>query len=195
MAYDSATDTALAGQAYQRALVTSQQNRTRLNSQFGLNADGSLDTSAAGELGSIYQGNLASENATHNAELSDASRGFGSSIGGVGGLAGKATAAARANALNTQAENFANANSQLGANSQEQATEGQDYQNALGIVGSKSAFDLAQTLAANPVLGPDATAAGTPAAPTPVAGLTGTAKFAQMYAANPTKYATVKGKF
>lgn len=160
MAYDSASDTALASQAYQRAVAISKQNRSRLNQSFGLNADGSMDNSAAGQLGSIYQGNLASVNTEHNAELADKSKGFG-----TGGLGGKATAAADQAAQQRQALGFQDAATQLGANTQEQDQAAQDYQGQLGIIGSKSAFDLAQTLAANPVLGTPATNPINPAQP------------------------------
>lgn len=163
MTYDSATDIALAGQAYKRALAISQQNRDRLNQSFGLNADGSMDNSAAGQLGSIYQGNLGSVNDEHSAELSDARKGFGASAGGLGG---KATAAAERMGLQRQALNFQGANQQLGANTQEQQLEGQDYEDAKSTIGSKSAFDLAQTLVANPVYGaPAATPFSNPAGP------------------------------
>lgn len=149
MAYDSATDTALAGQAYKRALAIAQQNRTNLQTSFGLNSDGSMDNSAAGQLGSIYQGNLASTQDEHNAELADARKGFGA---GAGGLGGKATASAHQIALQRQALGFQNANQQLGQNTQEQLLAGQDYENAKSNIGTQSAFDTAQTLAANPVL-------------------------------------------
>lgn len=155
MAYDSATDTALAGQAYKRALAVAQQNRDRLNSSFGLNADGSLDNSAAGQLGSIYQDNLGSVMDDHTAELSDARRGFGA---GTGGLGGKATAAADRTAQQRQAVNLRGAAQQLGANTQDTEFAKQDYENAKSTIGSKSTYDLAQTLAANPIYG---------AAPTP----------------------------
>lgn len=150
MAYDSATDTALAGQAYQRALATASQQRSQLNANYGLNADGSMDLSSAGELGSIYQGNLGSVNQEHNAEMADRSRGFGSGPG----LGHKATSAAQGNAQNVQAANFRNANQALANNQQASDFAGQDYQSSLGNIASKSAFDLAQTLAANPIVAP-----------------------------------------
>lgn len=161
MAYDSATDTALAGQAYQRALAIAAQKRSRLDSQFGLNADGSMDNTAAGQLGSIYQGNLQSVNDEHSAELADRRRGFG----GTGGLAGKATAAADRVAQQRQAYGLQDAAQQLGGVTQDEQFAGQDYQDNLSNIGKRSTFDLAQTLAANPVLGPAPTSPVAPINP------------------------------
>lgn len=149
MAYDSATDTALAAQAYQRALATAAQRRSQLNTQFGLNADGSQDNSAAGQLGSIYQGNLASAMQDHQAETADRRRGFG----GLGGLAGKATAAADQSAQQRQALGLRDAATQLGGVTQDDQAAGQQYEYDKADIGSKSTFDLAQTLAANPIYG------------------------------------------
>lgn len=146
--YDSATDTALAGQAYQRAVNISNQNRARLNQQFGLNADGSMDTTAAGQLGSIYQDNLSSVTNEHQAETADRRRGFAG-----GGLGGKAQAAAHSSSLTRQALDFQGASAQLGQNTQERQQADYDWQNDQGTIASKSAFDLANTLADNPVYG------------------------------------------
>lgn len=163
MAYDSASDTALAGQAYKRALAISQQNRDRLNQSFGLNSNGSLDNTEAGHLGSIYQGNLGSVQDEEGAILGDARKGFGANAGGLGA---RARTSAHQIALQRQALNFQGANQQLGANTQEQQLEGQDYEDAKSTIGSKSAFDLAQTLVANPVYGaPAATPFSNPAGP------------------------------
>lgn len=145
MAYDSATDTALANQAYERALATAAQQRSRLDVQFGLNADGSMDTSAAGQLGSIYQNNLNSVNQEHQAEVADHRRGF------TGGLGHKATAAADRGAQTTQALGLRDATDQLGQVAQDEQAAGQQHTNDLGNIGLKSAYDLAQTLAANPI--------------------------------------------
>lgn len=146
MAYDSATATQMAGDAYKRAVASAQQQRASLEQGYGLNDDGSLDGSAAGRLGSLYQGNLASVNKFAGSRLSDRRRGFGST-----GLGAKESTAANQDAQDTQAVNFRNANAALGANTQAQQQAGQDYQDQLGTIGSQSAWDLAQTLAANPV--------------------------------------------
>jgi hypothetical protein len=152
MAYDSATDTGLASQAYQRALAAAAQRRTQLDTQFGLNADGTMNTSAAGQLGSIYQGNLGSVMQEHQAEVADRRRGFK----GTGGLAGKATAAADRSAQATQALGLRDATSQLsGVTADEQAATQQNVDD-LATIRSKSAFDLAQTLADNPIQAPEA---------------------------------------
>lgn len=169
MSYDSASDTALAAQAYQRALAIAQQNRTRLNTQFGLRGDagheGEMDNTAAGQLGSIYQGNLQSVEAEEGAVASDRRRGFTG-----GGLGAKAQASAHRIALNRQAGMFSDATSNLGANTQEQELAGQDYEAQKANIGNRSAFDLAQTLASNPVLGspPLPAAAATAPANNPV---------------------------
>lgn len=190
MAYDSATATAMAGQAYQRALATAQQKRDSLNAGFGLNADGSMDNTAAGQLGSIYQGNLASVNADQQAELADQRRGFGA---GVGGLGGKAHAAAYQFGLNKQAANFANANRQLGGVTQEEQAAGQQYQSDLSNIGTSSAFDLAQTLAANPVYGQAPTSPTAPAYAQP--GSSSGLAYKQLFKSNPKRFQTIKGKF
>lgn len=147
MTYDSATDTALAGQAYQRALATAAQRRSQLQSQYGVNADGSLDSSDAGRLGSVYQTGLSGEQAQESATLADRRRGFGSTAG----LGGKLTARARSGALDGQARVLQGATSDLGGVSQQEQFAGQDYQNDLSSIASKSAYDLAQTLASNPI--------------------------------------------
>lgn len=197
MAYDSATDTALAGQALQRALATAAQKRDSLNRQFGLNADGSLDNTPAGNLGTIYQTGLAGEHNEETAATADRSRGFA----GTGGLAGKAQAQARRGALDSQAQALQGADLQLaGVNQDEQGAQ-QQYQGDLGTIGSKSAFDLAQTLAANPVSASPAATAFTPTTGSGYGGVAGSISPAlalaqrKALAANPRAAQAAKNSF
>ena len=193
MAYDSATAVVEAGNAFKRAQAIAAQKRTALLSGYGLNADGSMDNTAAGQLGSLYQGNLQSVNLEHQAEMADRRRGFK----GTGGLAGKATAAADQAAQTNQAVNFRNANADLGANTQEGLLAEQDYRDQVGadgtggIIGRNAAWDLAQTLAANPVQAP----APGPAPQLPTSVQPGSAipalNYAQLYKSNPKKYRTI----
>jgi hypothetical protein len=118
-----------------------------LSRQYGLNADGSMDTSAAGQLGSIYQDNLSSVMNEHQAEVADRRRGFS----GTGGLAGKATALANQLAQQRQAVNLRDATTQLGGVTQDEQAARQQNLDDLGNITSQGNFDLAQTLAANPV--------------------------------------------
>lgn len=158
MAYDSATDTALAGQAYKRALAIAQQKRDQLNRGYGLNADGSLDNTDAGHLGSIYQTGLAGEQGYEAAAAADRRRGFA----GSGGLAGRGRVRARQGAIDSQASALQGAATALGGVGQEEQLAGQDYQANIGTIASKSAYDLAQTLAAQPLAVTQASPFNTP---------------------------------
>lgn len=158
MAYDSATDTALAGQAWQKALLAADQRRTALNTGYGLNADGSLDNTDVGHLGSIYQTGLAGEQNYEAATANDRRRGFA----GSGGLAGRGRSRARQGALTSQALALREANTQLGLNTQEHDAANQQYEDDKRSIGSRSSWDLAQTLAANPISNPVAPGVANP---------------------------------
>jgi hypothetical protein len=160
-----------------------------------------MDSSAAGQLGSIYQGNLSSVQGEQQAETADRRRGFGV----TGGLGGKATAAARRIAMNRQAGMLKDATGQLGQNTQEQQLAGQDYQDQLGVIGKKSAYDLAQTLIADPIYGnaspspspisnPGAPVGASPSMVQPGAAIPAL-NYKQLYKSNPSKYGTIRGKF
>lgn len=147
MAYDSASATEQAGQAWKRAKLAAQQRRTALNVGYGLNSDGSMDNSDVGHLGSIYQGNLDSVMGMEGAELQDRRRGFG----GSGGLAGKHQAAADNVGQQRQAVNLRDANTQLGQNTQEGLAADQQYEDDKTNIDKAARWDAAQTIVDNPI--------------------------------------------
>lgn len=144
--YDSATPTALALRAYERANLAAQARRARLQQGYGLNSNNTnLDPS-----GSIYQGNLESVNQEHEAEVADRARGFAR----TGGLAGKRTAAADQQALLRQAGMLNEAQGNIADTYQnEQDNKGQ-YEDALTQIRANSANATAQALLDNPVVVP-----------------------------------------
>jgi hypothetical protein len=148
MAYDSAGETAKAGQAWQSALNSIAQRRAALNTGFGLNADGSMNNTEAGHLGSIYQGNLGSVQNDLQAQKMDRRRGFSNTRSGMGH---QAQGAAEDAGSNLQARMFADANAQLGANTQEKNAADQQYENDKTNIQHNAAWDLANTVVDNPV--------------------------------------------
>lgn len=195
MAYDSASATEQAGQAWKRAKLAAQQRRTALNVGYGLNSDGSMDNSEAGHLGSIYQGNLDSVMNMEGAELADRRRGFG----GSGGLAGKHQAAATLAGSQRQAVNLRDANTQLGFNTQEGLAADQQYEDDKTNIDRSARWDAAQTIVDNPISVDQGGLTQTQFAPIKAApgGVTGGSlvNYAKLYKSNPKKFQTIKGKF
>lgn len=146
MAYDSASETAKAGQAWAAAKLRASQKRTALNTGYGLNSDGSMDNSDLGHLGSLYQGNLGSVMDMQAAETSDRRRGFGGS-----GLGSKGGSAARETGLQRQAINMRDATTQLGYNTQEADAADQQYENDKTNIHNASVWDAAQNIIDNPI--------------------------------------------
>lgn len=145
MAYDSATPTALALRAYERANLTAQARRARLNQGYGLTDSGDLD--ANNRAGSIYQGNLDSVNQAENAETADRARGFG----GTGGLAGKHSTQADQAAQYRQSSMLTGAFGDIADTRQtEQDNKGQ-YEDSLTQIRANSDNAYAQSLIDNPV--------------------------------------------
>lgn len=202
MAYDSATAVEEAGNAYKRALAVAQQKRNSLNAGAGLNADGSLDATEAGRLGSIYQTGLAGQRQYDQAASADAHKGFR----GTGGLASRGRNRALAGARENQAVEFRNVAAALGANTQESQLAGQDYRDQVGadgtggIIGRNAAWDLAQTLLANPVMADTPPVANAPytatSGPTPAQQtamkLTGAKTAAGAVKKNPTIFRAIR---
>jgi hypothetical protein len=197
MAYDSATAVQQASDAYKRALAVAQQRRTALNTGYGLRGDagheGEIDNSPAGILGSIYQTGLTGERGYESAARSDRSRGFG----GTGGLAGRNRSRAREDAVQNQAVAFRDAATSLGGVTEEEQRATQDYRDQVGadgtggIIGRNAAWDLAQTLAANPVFAP----APAPASPLGVATAPATAFTPAALKKNPRAAQTARNRF
>lgn len=161
MAYDSATATSLAANAYQRAVDKVNADRTSLNTGYGLTSEGLLDPT--NRLGSIYQGDLASAHSEQSARMADQSRGFGA---GGQGLAGKHQAEAHTGALDKQGSMFADAASQLAANRLQGDSAFGDYKDSLSTITSNKQADDAETLRQNQIL-----SSLTPNSPTAPAGV------------------------
>ena len=162
--YDSATPTALALRAYERANLQAQARRARLNQGYGLNDDGTMNSDTSG---SIYQGNLNSVENEMAAENADRAHGFL----GTGGLANRRGSRAHLAGLMTQSGMLRDAFGNIADTRQQEQDNKGAYEDTLTQIRSNSDADLAQTLAANPVQVP--VSAPTPAAFNPqVAALT-----------------------
>lgn len=152
--YDSATPTALALRAYERANVTAGDRRARLEQGYGLNEnDTSLDPT-----GSIYQGNLGSVNQEHSAEMADRARGFA----GTGGLAGKNRTAAEQQAMQHQTGMLNDAFGNIADTRQEESNNKDIYEDTLTGIRANSAAATSDALTSNPISGPQDPGGGTP---------------------------------
>lgn len=155
MAFDSLGATQKAGQAYQSALNLAAAQRTRIETQFGINDNGTMNNTEAGRLGSIYQTNKANVAGIGQAESADRRRGFSTAVG----LGGKMQTQARAGAMHDQALQVGAATGALSENTGMKAAADQEYINEVGSdgmggnIGRARAFDLSQTLSDNPILG------------------------------------------
>jgi hypothetical protein len=150
--YDSATPTALALRAYERANLQAQARRARLNQGYGLNEDGSMNADTSG---SIYQGNLDSVDQMHGAELQDRRRGFT----GTGGLANKSGARTQLAGLMRQSGMLREAFGNIADTKQDEQNNKGLYEDQLTQIRANSAQDAAETLAANLVRQREAEAA------------------------------------
>lgn len=190
MAYDSATPTALALRAYERANLEAQARRARLNQGYGLNDDGTMN---ADTTGSIYQGNLGAVNQAEGAEMVDRRRGFR----GVGGLAGKSQAAADNAAQMNQAGMLRDAFGNIAQTRQDEQNNKGQYEDQLTQVRANASADLARILTENPVeipaSAPSPVAPGNPYSGPQIGG--SVTNYAALFKSNPKKYQTIKGKF
>lgn len=158
--YDSATPTALALRALERANLTTQARRARLNTGFGLNDDGSMNADTSG---SIYQGNLNSVQNEQAANSADHRRGFS----GPGGLGHKLGAQAHEAGLMRQSGMLKDAFGQVADTRQEEANNKGVYEDQITQIGANSAAAAAQDLIDHPIQGAPPSAP-TPDAPPPV---------------------------
>lgn len=177
-------DQALA--AKKRAIAQNQYSRDQLGMQYGLNAEGGVDPNNT--LGSIYQSNAATAGNYQAALAQSVARGFGTG----GGLGGRQRTQARQAGITNQAQQVQQATSQRGYLGIQDQLADTEYQNTTGSIGRGQADELAQRLAANPVL-----------APPPVVQNPGVAQTDPRFAAitpaqvkkNPTIYRTLRNQF